>query len=88
MKLYYVEAPLVGKMMGNVKANSPEEAIERFINTQWTCGEPLLSTEEVSTEWLDFEALELRKQINRGNVVHGPLGEAFAELDDSDDSED
>ena len=79
MSEYYVEAPLVGKMIGYVEADSEEDAIERFINSYWTCEKPTLDKEEKYTSEIDFAEMELHKQVNMGNVCYSPIGEAFAQ---------
>ena len=79
MAEYYVEVPVTGKMIGTVIADSEEEAIQRFIDTNWRCGEPMVDPEEKFTQDMDFEELELHKQVNQGNVCYSPIGEAYAE---------
>ena len=81
MAEYYVEVPVTAKMMGTVEAASEKEAIERFINTSWRCGDIEIHKDEPHTQWMEWEEIELHEQVNRGNCVYGPIGEAHAEVE-------
>lgn len=78
MKTYYVEAPIVGKACGEVKADSPEEAIEKFLRTPFSYGELQIDDASGSYLWFEIDELEIYEQINKGNIVYGPIGEAYA----------
>lgn len=80
MKTYYVEAPLVGKAIGEVRAESEEEAIQKFIQTPFII-EPTLPDSEEHL-WFEIMELEIHEQVNRGNVCYAPIGEASAEETD------
>lgn len=84
MPEFYVEAPLTAKVWGLVKANSPEQAIERFIQTPFKIGEMTLDDEAEYTESIEIEDVELHEQVSQGNVVYGAIGEAWAEVEEDD----
>ncbi len=79
MAEYYVEAPVTGKMVGVVEAGSEDEAIARFIETRWRC-EVGLDKDEPHTREIEFDEVELHRQVNQGNVIYAPIGEASASL--------
>ena len=78
MPRYYVEAPIVGKMVGEVEASSEKEALEKFFRIPWQMQLEIEDPEEGC--WAEVEELNIRKPVNPGNVCYSPIGEATAEL--------
>jgi hypothetical protein len=75
MKTWGVSLPITGVAYVEVRADSEEEAIEAAMGGEY------LDNESIQT-W------EAHRYVNRGNVVHGDLGEAEAQPIEDDDEED
>ncbi len=74
MKTYNVAVPFTGVAYVTVEAENKKDAINKAL----------------MSEDLDFkncEELEYHRQIVQGNVFHGCLNEAEAELEDGEDEE-
>jgi hypothetical protein len=76
MTLYNVELPLVGSLLFQVEADSPEEAITMAEEIPWR----LAITEGREAVELG-ETFETPRYINRGNICSAPCPEATAEED-------
>lgn len=79
---YYVEAPLVGKLVGYVKASSEEEAIQRFLEGEWRCEDPAPENGEKYVQEVEFSELEVLSQVNEGNAYYSPIGRAWAQKEE------
>ena len=67
---------------------SPDGRIYSKIRNRYLTGSPnskgylkvgLRRNEEKSVIEINFEEIEIRDQVNRGNVCYSPIGEAYAE---------
>lgn len=79
MKDYYVEVPVVLKLMVGVKAENEKDAIEKVFNE-----DIMIKAEEgdnSTLEWLEYE-WEMYSKVVQGNVYYGGINEAYAEEDE------
>ncbi|MGG0308388.1 hypothetical protein ABEY43_06760 [Priestia megaterium] len=75
MKKYYVEVPVVMKMMIGVEAKNEQEAIEKVFSENVTID---VKDENDKFEFIDYE-WEMHKKVVEGNFYHGNISELYIE---------
>jgi len=85
MPKYYIEAPILVKVMLEVDADSPDEAIDAMMDDGIHM-EPVDKYDRF--EYIDYE-WEMHDKIVTGNVFHGSINQIeVTELEDEDDEDD
>ncbi|MFQ3543548.1 hypothetical protein Q7A53_05635 [Halobacillus rhizosphaerae] len=86
MKTYYIEAPVVMKLMIGMRAESMEDAKEKILEGGKISLNPEYK-EDANIDFVDLE-WEIHEQVVQGNVYYGNINELEIELDDFLDDED
>ena len=82
MPNYYIEAPIVVRLMVEVKAESKEEALNKlYADTPLSLDYPDEQFEYVDAEW------ELYDKVVEGNVYHGMINELHIEEVEGEEDE-
>jgi hypothetical protein len=78
MKTYYIEAPVVLKLMVGVEAESKEEAKVKLLNARIGID---VKDDGDTLDWVHYE-WELLEQVVQGNVYYGGINEIEIEEED------
>lgn len=78
MKNYYIEVPVVMKLMVGVKAECEEKAKEKVLGGEIEID---VKVDEEQFHFIDWE-WDMHEQVVQGNVFHGVINEIFIDEED------